>query len=156
MTIDRGVGLFMGVPMRTICSKRLVVLNVYTSRALRCARTSWHNEITDRISLRFYRFGQVVRAQVTALSFFVKPRLATEINLSSRLYVYIYVYLHAHVVLQDYKFFSERVTRVRVARRGDSRDCTRGEIFILLVLAKQFFIRCFKRVYDNRQIERAA
>lgn len=33
VTIDRGVGLFMGVPMRTICSKRLVVLNVYTSRA---------------------------------------------------------------------------------------------------------------------------
>lgn len=34
VTIDRGVGLFMGMPMHTICSKRLVVLNVYTSRAL--------------------------------------------------------------------------------------------------------------------------
>lgn len=54
VTIDRDVGLFMGVPMRTICSKRLVVLNVYTSRAPRCAQTSWHNEIADRISLRFY------------------------------------------------------------------------------------------------------
>lgn len=30
VTIDCGVGLFMGVPMRTICSKELVVLNVYT------------------------------------------------------------------------------------------------------------------------------
>lgn len=30
MTIDCGVGLFMGVPMRTICSKELVLLNVYT------------------------------------------------------------------------------------------------------------------------------
>jgi len=54
VTIDRDVGLFMGVPMRTICSKRLVVLNVCTSRAPRCAQTSWHNEITDRISLRSY------------------------------------------------------------------------------------------------------
>lgn len=32
VTIDHSVGLFMGVPMRTICSKRLVVLNVYISR----------------------------------------------------------------------------------------------------------------------------
>lgn len=30
VTIDCGVGLFMGVPMRTICSKELVVLNVYS------------------------------------------------------------------------------------------------------------------------------
>ncbi|KAG7190995.1 hypothetical protein KM043_007042 [Ampulex compressa] len=29
MAIDRTVGLFMGVPIRTICSKRLVILNGY-------------------------------------------------------------------------------------------------------------------------------
>lgn len=56
MTIDCGVGLFMGVPMRTICSKELVVLNVYTLLSptpSRCSRTSrperscHHDEIHD-------------------------------------------------------------------------------------------------------------
>lgn len=72
VTIDRGVGLFMGVPMRTICSKRLVVLNVCSSRAPGRAQASWHNEITDRISLRFSAFRSGRGAEVTALSFFDK------------------------------------------------------------------------------------
>jgi len=37
VTMDRGVRLFMGVPMRTICRKRLVVPSVYTLRAARLA-----------------------------------------------------------------------------------------------------------------------
>lgn len=61
VTIDRGVGLFMGVPMRTICSKRLVVLNVYTSvhRPMCTDQLAQRNHRSYLTPL--LRFGQVER-----------------------------------------------------------------------------------------------
>lgn len=45
VTIDCGVGLFMGVPMRTICSKELVVLNVYTLPSLPSRRSRTNGQL---------------------------------------------------------------------------------------------------------------
>lgn len=98
----------MGVPMRTICSKRLVVLNVYTSRVYGPMCTGQLAQRNHRSYLTpLLRFDQVKRRSL--LSHFSTnssrggDRLATTINLSSRLF-------------RDYKFHFERVTRT---------DCTR-------------------------------
>lgn len=53
VTIDCGVGLFMGVPMRTICSKELVVLNVYSYPVV---QASCHRKIDDSICPHFHSF----------------------------------------------------------------------------------------------------
>lgn len=53
VTIDCGVGLFMGVPMRTICSKELVVLNVYSYPVV---QASCYRKIDDSICPYFHSF----------------------------------------------------------------------------------------------------
>lgn len=114
MTIDRGVGLFMGVPMRTICSKRLVVLNVYTSRAPRPVCTDQLAQTKSPIvSHSTFTFGlgreRKRKRTQSPLVFRQTPAtegddcLATTINLSSRLF-------------RDYKFYFERATRTAIVR----------------------------------------
>lgn len=54
VTIDCGVGLFMGVPMRTICSKELVVLNVYTLPSPPASQSNKRAVATIPSSTSFY------------------------------------------------------------------------------------------------------
>lgn len=116
MTIDQGVGLFMGVPMRTICSKRLVVLNVYTSRAppVCTDQLAQRNRPSYLTLYAFLRFGPG-RAQVTALSFFDK-RAGQRGNLVSQ---------RRLTCRRDYSSGLQILLHAPITRRRDSRvACT--------------------------------